>query len=216
MNFLPPRFYAWVFRSEVIVITIDILFNFIWLPIGVSRTYGFQSANFVFKSTYNGGDTSAGLNWVLSWYLVASCLLGEDASGHVGEETISAKKAAARGLFWATAVSGFPIILVFLFCMPPIETFHDTAAPQPFINMYAMALGPHEHVIATVISMIGSILNASISLVAVSTLVFAIARDSVFPFSDALCRVSKSKHWTPNNYSISAHSSHATCVLMAK
>ncbi len=200
MNFLPPRSYTWVFRAGVIVITIDILLNLIWLPIGVSRTYGFQSAEFVFSSTYNGGDTAPGLNWVLSWYLVASCLVGEDASGHVAEETVSAKKAAAKGVFWATVASalcGFPIILVFLFCMPPIETFYDTAAPQPFINMYAMALGPHAHIVATIISMIGAILNTSISMVAVSRLVFAIARDSVFPFSSALCRVSKTKQ--PHN-----------------
>jgi amino acid transporter len=200
MNFLPPRSYAWVFRAGVIVIAIDILLNFIWLPIGVHNTYGFQSADFVFTSTYNGENTSPGLNWVLSWYLVASCLVGEDASGHVAEETLSAKKAAAKGVFWATVVSaicGFPIILVFLFCMPPIDTFYNTSAPQPFINMYALALGPHAHVVATIVSMIGAILNTSVSMVAVSRLVFAIARDAVFPFSDVLCRVSKSKQ--PHN-----------------
>ncbi|MCJ1304257.1 hypothetical protein MMC08_007069 [Hypocenomyce scalaris] len=200
MNFLPPRSYAWVFRAGVIVIALDILLNMIWLPIGVSRTYGFRSAEFVFTSTYNGGETSSGLNWVLSWYLVASCLVGEDASGHVAEETLSAKKAAARGVFWATVASalcGFPIIVLFLFCMPPIDIFYDTGAPQPFINMYALALGPHAHVVATIISMIGAILNTSISMVAVSRLVFAIARDSVFPYSDVLCRVSKNKQ--PHN-----------------
>ncbi len=200
MNFLPPRSYAWVFRAGVMVIIVDMVLNFIWLPIGVSKTYGFQTAEFVFTSTYNGGDTSPSLNWVLSWYLVASCLVGEDASGHVAEETISAKKAAAKGVFWATVASslcGFPIILVFLFCMPPIETFYDTTAPQPFINMYALALGPHSHVVATIIAMIGAVLNTSISMVAVSRLVFAIARDSVFPFSEKLCRVSKSKQ--PHN-----------------
>ncbi|KFY04439.1 hypothetical protein V491_09343 [Pseudogymnoascus sp. VKM F-3775] len=200
MNFLPPRSYAWVFRAGVIVIAIDILLNFIWLPIGVSKTYGFQSAEFVFTSTYNGGGTSPGLNWALSWFLVASCLVGEDASGHVAEETVSAKKAAANGVFWATvasAICGFPIILVFLFCMPPIETFYDTTAPQPFVNMYALALGPHAHVVATIISMIGAILNTSISMVAASRLVFAVARDSIFPFSESLCRVSKSKQ--PHN-----------------
>jgi amino acid transporter len=200
LNFLPPRMYSWVFRAGFIVITIDMVLNFIWLPIGVSKTYGFQSAEFVFTSTYNGGETSPGLNWVLSWYLVASCLVGEDASGHVAEETVSAKKAAARGVFWSTVASslcGFPIILLFLFCMPPIDTFYNTSAPQPFVNMYAMALGPHAHVVATIIAMIGAILNTSISLVAVSRLVFAVARDGVFPFSDVLSRVSKSKQ--PHN-----------------
>ncbi|KAI9923853.1 hypothetical protein ASPWEDRAFT_152844 [Aspergillus wentii DTO 134E9] len=200
LNFLHPRSYAWIFRAGLIVISIDILLNFIWLPIGVSKTYGFQSAEYVFTSTYNGGGTSAGLNWVLSWYLTASCLVGQDASGHVAEETVAAKKSAAQGVFWATVASalcGFPIIILFLFCMPPIETFYDTTVPQPFINMYALALGPHAHIVATIVAMIGAILNTSISLVAVSRLVFAIARDSVFPFSDILCRVSKDKQ--PHN-----------------
>ncbi|ODM18782.1 hypothetical protein SI65_05399 [Aspergillus cristatus] len=200
LNFLPPRSYAWIFRAGVVVIAVDILLNFIWLPIGVSKTYGFQSAEYVFTSTYNGGGTSSGLNWVLSWYLTASCLVGQDASGHVAEETVAAKKSAAKGVFWATVASalcGLPIIILFLFCMPPIETFYSTGAPQPFINMYAMAMGPHAHIAATIIAMIGGILNTSISLVAVSRLVFAIARDSVFPFSDVLCRVSKSKQ--PHN-----------------
>lgn len=200
LNFLPPRYYSWVFRTGVIVIIIDMLLNFIWLPIGVANTYGFQSAEHVFKSTYNGGETSPGLNWVLSWYLTASCLVGQDASGHVAEETVSAKKAAANGVFWATVASalcGFPIIILFLFCMPSIETFYDTSAPQPFINMYAMALGPHAHVVMTIVAMFGAILNTSISLVAVSRLVFAVARDGVFPFSDVLSRVSKSKQ--PHN-----------------
>lgn len=200
LNFLPPRTYAWVFRTGVIVIVIDMLLNFIWLPIGVSRTYGFQSAEYVFTSTYNGGETSSGLNWVLSWYLVASCLVGEDASGHVAEETISAKKAAAKGVFWATVASalcGFPTILLFLFCMPPIGTFYNTSSPQPFINMYALALGPRAHVVMTIVAITGTIFNTSIALVAVSRLVFAVARDGVFPFSDVLSRVSKSKQ--PHN-----------------
>ncbi|OJJ42676.1 hypothetical protein ASPZODRAFT_76203 [Penicilliopsis zonata CBS 506.65] len=196
LNFLPPRSYAWVFRAGVVVIAIDIVLNFVWLPIGVARTYGFQPAEFVFTSTYNGGGTAPGLNWVLSWYLPASCLVGQDASGHVAEETVSAKKAAAKGVFWATVASalcGFPIILLFLFCMPSIETFYATSAPQPFIQMYALALGPRAHVVATVVAMVGAILNTSISLVAVSRLVFAISRDSVFPFSNVLCRVSASR-----------------------
>ncbi|KAJ5288788.1 hypothetical protein N7478_001818 [Penicillium angulare] len=200
LNFLPSRMYSWVFRTGVIIIVIDMLLNFIWLPIGVSQTYGFQTAEYVFTSTYNGGDTTPSLNWVLSWFMTASCLVGEDASGHVAEETVSAKKAAAKGVFWATvasAICGLPIIILFLFCMPPIDVFYDTNAPQPFINMYALALGPRAHVVMTIVSMVGAILNTSISLVAASRLVFAVARDGIFPFSHVLSRVSKSKQ--PHN-----------------
>lgn len=60
-----------------------------------------------------------------------------------------------------------------------------------------MALGPKAHVIATVVAMVGTVLNTSIAMVAVSRLVFAIARDSIFPFSSTLCQVSSNKQ--PHN-----------------
>ncbi|OQE05964.1 hypothetical protein PENVUL_c020G10341 [Penicillium vulpinum] len=99
------------------------------------------------------------MNWVLSWYLVSSCLVGRDASGHVAEEAVSTKKAAAKGVFWATGASalcGFPISISIIFCMSPIETFYDNNVPRPFINMYAMALGPYAHVVMTLGAIIGA------------------------------------------------------------
>ena len=44
----PARAYTWVFRASMGIIVIDFLLTFIWLPIGVSQTYGFQSAEWVF------------------------------------------------------------------------------------------------------------------------------------------------------------------------
>ena len=39
------------------IILLDFLLNFIWLPIGVAKSYGFRSASFVFTETYNGTGT---------------------------------------------------------------------------------------------------------------------------------------------------------------
>ena len=65
---------------------VDFLLCVIWLPIGVSRTYGFRSAKDVFtmtcacvlhplvnvletRDTDNGTGAPAGWNWILSLYV---------------------------------------------------------------------------------------------------------------------------------------------------
>lgn len=51
INYLPPRLYSLVLKFAVALCFLDFLLCLIWLPIGVSRTYGFQSAKQVFTST---------------------------------------------------------------------------------------------------------------------------------------------------------------------
>lgn len=46
--------FALIFKASAAIIAIDFLLTVIWLPIGVSKTYGFRSAEFVFKTRYNG------------------------------------------------------------------------------------------------------------------------------------------------------------------
>ncbi|KAH1496025.1 hypothetical protein LV164_002294 [Aspergillus fumigatus] len=142
LNFLPPRtMHAWVFPAGFIVVVIDILLNRIWLPIGVSKTYGFRPAQYGFTSTYNGGGMAPSLNWILSWYLPARCLVGQHASGHIAEETVTARKSAANGVFWSTVASS----LCGLHYHPlPVLHAHDRniprrSVPQPFININILA-----------------------------------------------------------------------------
>jgi L-asparagine transporter-like permease len=63
MNWLPPRHYKYVFKVATCVIILDWLMNMIWLPIGVAKTYGFQSADFVFTGTYNFSGAPPVWNW---------------------------------------------------------------------------------------------------------------------------------------------------------
>ena len=51
VNYLPPRLYSSVFKFAMMLYIVDFLLCVIWLPIGVSRTYGFRSAKEVFTGT---------------------------------------------------------------------------------------------------------------------------------------------------------------------
>lgn len=51
INYLPPRLYSAVFRFSMFLMLADFLLVVIWLPIGVSKTYGFRSAKDVFTMT---------------------------------------------------------------------------------------------------------------------------------------------------------------------
>jgi translation initiation factor 5B len=51
INYLPPRLYSLVFRFSIFLMMVDFFLCLIWLPIGVSKTYGFRSAKEVFTQT---------------------------------------------------------------------------------------------------------------------------------------------------------------------
>lgn len=188
---------------------LDWLLTLIWLPIGVSKTYGFQSGSF-FTEYYNGTGAPTGWNWLLSFLFTSGVLTGFDASGHVAEvreavqivrqslvlirwfggssaqETKSASITAARGIFWscvASGVLGTPIIFLFLVCSPPLDDLFSYAAPQPFVILYQQALGKGGQMVMTIVAILGLWMNIAVCLVAASRLAFAIARDGVLPGS---------------------------------
>ncbi|KZV94012.1 amino acid transporter [Exidia glandulosa HHB12029] len=186
INYLPPRMYSAVFKFSVGLMLFDFLLCVIWLPIGVSKTYGFRTAKEVFTQTYNGTGAPAGWNWILSFLYTAGTLTGFDASGHIAEETKNASYVAARGILTgaaATAAGGFITTILFLFCVPDLDTLFSLDAPQPFVLIYSMALGKGASVFMTILAVLGLILNTSIAIVAASRLIFAVARDGVLPGS---------------------------------
>ncbi|KAI8984932.1 hypothetical protein BD414DRAFT_523018 [Trametes punicea] len=186
INYLPPRMYSLVFKFSVALYAVDFLLCVIWLPIGVSKTYGFRSAKDVFTMTYNGTGAPAGWNWILSFLFTAGTMIGFDASGHVAEETKNASVVAGRGIITsviATGVMGFATTILFLFCTPDLDTLFSLEAPQPFVQIYALALGRGGSIFMTIIASLGLILSTSVAIVAASRLIFAVARDGVLPLS---------------------------------
>lgn len=160
MNYLDPKTYKWIFKIATGIIMLDFFLNIIWLPIAVSRSYGFQSAEFVFTQTYNETGAPPAWNWMLSYFVTAGVLVGFEASGHISEETKDASLTAAKGIFSsavASAVLGFPIVILFLFCTPDLNTLYSLGAPQPFVSLYALTLGQGGQVVMVVVCLLGLI-----------------------------------------------------------
>ncbi|KAJ9196683.1 hypothetical protein DTO164E3_6213 [Paecilomyces variotii] len=193
INFIPPKYFRWVFYISSAFVLLDFVLNIIWLPIAAHNTWGFRTAHEAFMTTYNGTGAPAGWNWCLSYLATAGILIGFDASGHVAEETKNASISAARGIFWSTVVSGFgglATIILFLFCAPDADTLFSYGAPQPFVPLYAAVLGQGGHIFMNIVCIIALWFNTAIAIVASSRLVFAVARDGVLPFSGWVSRVS--------------------------
>jgi len=111
-------------------------------------------------------------------------MIGFDASGHIAEETRNARHieffpaspylsltsdrsvVAGRGILtsaFATGIMGFLTTILFLFCTPDLDTLFALDAPQPFVQIYAMALGKGPSVFMTIIAVLGLILVSSLA-----------------------------------------------------
>jgi amino acid transporter len=194
--FLGPKSFKWIFRASTAIVMLDFILNMIWLPIAVSKSYGFQSAEYVFTATDNQTGAPPVWNWMLSFFVTGGILVGFEASGHISEETQNASITAARGIFSsaaASAILGFPVVILFLFCLPKIDEIYNFTAPQPFVQLYALSLGTGGHIFMNVICILGLVLNTTIAGVASSRLIWAVARDGVLPGSQWISQVSNKK-----------------------
>ncbi|EPY50042.1 hypothetical protein SPOG_03511 [Schizosaccharomyces cryophilus OY26] len=195
INSVPPKWFRYVFRASVFVILLDFLLNLIWLPIATSKKYGFRDQEFMMSTNYGIGKVNHGWSWCLTFFCTARILVGYDAAGHVAEETKNASQTAARGMFYSAlsnSILSCCIMIVFLYCLPPSQILYPlmkTNEQQPFVSFYALVLGKRAHVFMNVVGIIGTILDTTLSIVASSRLVFAVARDGVLPFSQWLSKV---------------------------
>lgn len=68
---------------------------------------------------------------------------------------------AAKGILMsaiATGVLGFITTILFLFCTPGLDTVFALNAPQPFVQIYALALGKKASIFMTILAVLGLIL----------------------------------------------------------
>jgi amino acid transporter len=160
-NYLGPKAFKWIFRIATFVIMLDFVLNMIWLPVAVSKTYGFQSAKFVFTQTANNTGAPPVWNWMLSFFVTTGILVGFEASGHISEETKNASLTSARGIFTSAASSailGLPVVILFLFCLPGLDIINNITSPQPFVQLYALSMGNGGHIFMNIICIVGLVL----------------------------------------------------------
>ena len=72
---------------------------------------------------------------------------------------------AARGMLTTAALTGsmgFLVTILFLFCTPDLDTLFSFQAPQPFVQIYALALGKGASVFLTIVAVIGLIMVTSL------------------------------------------------------
>jgi len=73
---------------------------------------------------------------------------------------------AGRGILSsaiATGVLGFVTCILFLFCTPDLDTVFALDAPQPFVQIYALALGKGPSIFMTVVAVLGLIMVRLVS-----------------------------------------------------
>lgn len=91
-------------------------------------------------------------------------MLGEQGSRsfrYVRRSLYPPSVVAGRGIISsvvATGVLGFATTILFLFCTPDLDTLFSLGAPQPFVQIYALALGKGGSIVMTVIASVGLIL----------------------------------------------------------
>lgn len=120
---------------------------------------------------------------------------------------------AAPGLFSgavATGIFGFATAILFLVCTSDFNTLFALDAPQPFVQIYAVALGRGGAVFMSILAIVGLILvridhttlatafltryflqNTSIAVVAASHFIYAVARDGVLPGSKWIGKITE-------------------------
>ncbi len=101
------------------------------------------------NSGYDGGSTSGCMFWFLvlplGFLLTQYTITGFDASAHLSEETASASKAAAKGIWrsiFYSAVGGWILLLAFLFAVQDPEGVTDGITSAARVDViFGQALG---------------------------------------------------------------------------
>lgn len=113
-NLMPPKGFKFIFKASAAIILLDFLLTMIYLPIGVSQSYGFQPTSFL-TTQYNGTGAGDGWNWVLSFLSTSGVLTGYDASAHTSQVILfSFFFFYYRYFFFSIELKNFPLYQFFL------------------------------------------------------------------------------------------------------
>jgi len=166
-----------------------------------------QSFSYVFterfnNSGYDGGSTSGLTYWLLvapfGLLLTQYTITGFDASAHLSEETASASKAAAKGIWQSifySAVGGWILLLAFLFAVPNVDGAPDNAGVGGggVAYIFTSSLGQNTAALVLAISAIGQFFCTMACMTSASRMTFAFSRDGAIPGSGLWSKLSSSR-----------------------
>lgn len=145
-----------------------------------------QSAAFVFTETINNSGFSDSSYWFyvlpLGFLLTQYTITGFDACAHVSEETRSASRAAARGLWQSifySAVGGWVLLLAFLFAATDVEAVNKAGG---FVGaIFDSALPGNLATAIFTISTVGQFFCGMSCVTSMSRMTYAFSRDGAIP-----------------------------------
>lgn len=157
-----------------------------------------QSLSYVFTERFNNSGYSGGSNSSLKyWFLVLPfgllltqyTITGFDASAHLSEETASASKAAAKGIWQSifySAIGGWILLLCFLFAVPDNDKgLPDNAGVGGGGVAYIFTHAMDSKWAGTIllISAVGQFFCTTSCMTSASRMTFAFSRDGAIPGS---------------------------------
>jgi amino acid transporter len=150
-----------------------------------------QTVQFVFTERFNNsgfadGSTGGLTFWFyilpLGFLLTQYTITGFDACAHVSEETKSASKAAARGLWQSifySAIGGWILLLAFLFAATDVDAINNAFGFSGAI--FETALTPFFFKAVIIISTIGQFFCGMSCVTSMSRMTYAFSRDRAVP-----------------------------------
>ena len=172
--------------------------------------HGHQSLSFVFTERINNSGFFNGSNGGLGYWFYVLPLgflltqytqTGYDACAHLSEETQSASKAAARGLwqaiFWS-AVGGWILLILFTFAATNVDFINNVNGDNPYgagyvVGIFASSLSIASFKIVMVIATIGQFFCAGSGMTSASRMMFAFSRDRAVPGHQLWSKVSNTR-----------------------
>jgi amino acid transporter len=166
----------------------------LWLA-GLHPKMGFR---FLFNDTSHYTGHPAGIGgFVLSLLMGAWCLTGFEAAADLSEETQRPMRVIPRAIMssvLASALGGFVVLAAFLLSIRNLAA--TQASDTPLLDILIQSLGLRAAQFVLVIVFVSVFACALASLALTSRLLFAMARDNMFPFARLLSRVN-ARHGTP-------------------
>ncbi len=157
-----------------------------------------QDMGFVFTERINNSGYADGKYWFLvlplGFLLTQYTITGFDASAHLSEETETASKAAAKGMWrsiFYSAIGGWILLLSFLFAVQDPQGVTDGGGGVAVI--FSQALSSNWAGLILLISATGQFYCSTSCMTSASRMTFAFSRDGAIPGSSLWSKLSASK-----------------------